>query len=99
MLGKISPIDAEELICSLQKKIGMYLGRRIAFSEAPRVASLMASAKLPYEIDIGELMCKISKCNRSKRNPGIWWKIGRFGIKTVGIFASGSLQLCGAQSI
>ena len=39
------------------------------------------------------------KCNRSKKNPGIWWKIQKHGVQTVGIFASGSLQLCGAKSV
>jgi hypothetical protein len=43
-------------------------------------------------------MEKVSKCTRSKRNPGIWWKINKFGIKTLGIFSSGSIKMCGMNT-
>ena len=99
ILGKISPENAQTLMYDLVKRIGFYLGKVIDLIQPPRVASLMASAKLPFKIDMGELMSKISKCTRCKRNPGIWWKIDKFGVKTVGVFSSGSLMLCGAQSL
>lgn len=48
LLGKISPIEADKIICQLQKKVSIYFKKNIPFSEPPRVASLLASAKLPY---------------------------------------------------
>lgn len=99
VLGKISPGEADKLVRVLVKKMCMYLKRKLSFMEEPRVASLMGSAKLPFEINFEALMEKVPKCNRSRKNPGIWWKIQNYGVQTVGIFASGSLQLCGAKSV
>jgi hypothetical protein len=44
-------------------------------------------------------MDKTPKCVRSSRNPGIWWKIEKFGIKSIGIFATGAIKLCGATKV
>ena len=75
MLGKIHPKNAEKIMFQLRERVSKYMGKDIKFSEAPRTASILVSAKLPYKIDICDLIDKNPKCNRSERNPGVWWKI------------------------
>ena len=50
-VGKSISKWCRKILQCLIRKISLYLKKKLSFSEEPRVASLMGSAKLPFEIN------------------------------------------------